>query len=64
MKRLVFPPDLAAHTCTFVGRSTVGWVLHGLVPAQCLVSPTGLEAVCQGLNSSWCIPFNGFVEAA
>ena len=27
-------------------------------------SRTGLEAVCQGLNSSWCVPFNGFVEAA
>ena len=43
MKRLVFPTDLAAHTCTFVGRSTVGWVLHGLVPAKCLVFPTGFS---------------------
>ena len=44
-EKLVFTPDLAARTCAFVGRSTVGRVLHGLVPAKGLVSPTGFEPV-------------------
>jgi len=29
-----------------------------------LVSPTGLEGFCKGLNTSWAIPFKGFVNAA
>jgi site-specific DNA recombinase len=43
-EKLVFTPDLAARTCAFVGRSTVGRVLHGLVPAKGLVSPTGFSS--------------------
>jgi hypothetical protein len=43
-----------------------GSYLHLLngVASPYVVSPTGFEAVCQGLNNSWCIPFQGFVEAA
>jgi hypothetical protein len=29
-----------------------------------LVSPTGLDGFCKGLNSSWGIAFQGFVIAA
>ena len=32
---------VAAGTCTFVGRSTVGRILQGVTPSQTLVSPTG-----------------------
>jgi site-specific DNA recombinase len=42
-EKLVFTPDLAARTCAFVGRSTVGRVLYGLVPAKGLVSPKGMN---------------------
>jgi hypothetical protein len=44
-EKLVFTPDLAEHVTRFTGRSTVGRVLHGLVPAKALVSPTGFEPV-------------------
>src|SRR5215471_964682 len=29
-----------------------------------MMSPTELEAICQGLDSLWRVPFQGFVEAA
>ena len=63
-EKLVFTPDLAARTCAFVGRSTVGRVLHGLVPAKGLVSPTGFEGLCSASFSPWGIPFQGSVDAA
>jgi hypothetical protein len=44
-EKLHFTPDLAAGTCTFVGRSTVGRILQGVTPSQTLVSPTGFEPV-------------------
>ncbi len=40
-EKLHFTPDLAAGTCSFVGRSTVGRILQGVTPSQTLVSPTG-----------------------
>lgn len=29
-----------------------------------LMSPTGFEGICQGLNNLWRMPFQGFVQAA
>jgi len=36
------------------------------IDAICLEmrTPTELEAICQGLDSLWRVPFQGFVEAA
>jgi hypothetical protein len=34
------------------------------VSAGALVPPTGIDGFCTGLNCSWGIPFNGFVNVA
>ena len=37
---------------------------HGSGCNKSMVSPTGFEGFCKGLNGSWGIPFKGFVNAA
>jgi hypothetical protein len=61
-KPLSFDKNL--YTCEFSGQGVLDPILNGILGAKTLVSPTGLEGFCKGLNSSWAIAFQGGVNAA
>jgi hypothetical protein len=67
LRKAIFPGGLSFSEGTFgtAQTSLVFQLIEAPITEKAdMVSPTGLEAICQGLNSSWCIPFQGFVEAA